>query len=207
MPPELTLYYAPGTCAQAVLIALHEAGASFEAKRLNFAEGEQRSAAYLAINPKGRVPALVTPHGVLSETLALLLYVAQTHPAAQLAPLNDPFLLARMQEFNSYLASTVHISHAHRPRASRWADDAAAQKAMQAKVPQNMRDAFTLIEQHYLGDQPWVLGEQYSVADGYLFTVAGWLQSDGVDINEFPRVAAHFERVKARSAVQKALAA
>ena len=207
MPPELTLYYAPGTCAQAVLIALHEAGARFEAKRLNFAEGEQRSAAYLAINPKGRVPALVTPHGVLSETLALLLYVAQTHPAAQLAPLGDPFLLARMQEFNSYLASTVHISHAHRPRASRWADDEAAQKAMQAKVPQNMRDAFTLIEQHYLGDQPWVLGEQYSVADGYLFTVAGWLQSDGVDIAEFPRVAAHFERVKARSAVQKALAA
>ena len=207
MTHPLTLYYAPGTCAQAVLIALHEAHADFAAQRLNLADGEQRGAAYLAINPKGRVPALVTPHGVLSETLALLLYVAQTHPQAQLAPLDDPFQLAHMQEFNSFLASTVHVHHAHRPRASRWADDEAAQKSMQAKVPQNMREAFALIEQHYLGDKPWVLGDRYSVADPYLFTVAGWLKSDGVDIHEFPRVAAHFERMKARPAVQQALAA
>ena len=207
MTHPLTLYYAPGTCAQAVLIALHEAHADFAAQRLNLADGEQRSAAYLAINPKGRVPALVTPHGVLSETLALLLYVAQTHPQAQLAPLDDPFQLARMQEFNSFLATTVHVNHAHRPRASRWADDEAAQKSMQAKVPQNMREAFALIEQHYLGDKPWVLGDRYSVADPYLFTVAGWLKSDGVDIHGFPRVAAHFERMKARPAVQQALAA
>ena len=203
MSQNLTLYYAPGTCAQAVLIALHEAGASFEAKRLNMAEGEQRSPAYLAINPKGRVPALVTPQGVLSETLALLLYVAQTHPQAQLAPLSDPFALAHLQEFNSFLASTVHVNHAHRPRASRWADDEAAQKSMQAKVPQNMRDCFAVIEQHYLGDKTWVMGEQFTVADGYLYTVAGWLKGDGVDIAEFPRVAAHFERVKARASVQR----
>ena len=206
MSPALTLYYAPGTCAQAVLIALHEAGANFEAKRLNMAEGEQRSAAYLAINPKGRVPALVTPQGILSETLALLLYVAQTHPQAQLAPLNDPFRLAHLQEFNSYLASTVHVNHAHRTRAARWADDEAAQQSMKAKVPQNMRDAFAIIEQHYLSDKPWVLGDQYSVADPYLFTIAGWLKNDSVDINEFPRVAAHHARVAARPAVQKALA-
>ncbi|MDR0258748.1 MAG: glutathione S-transferase family protein [Comamonas sp.] len=206
MSQDLTLYYAPGTCAQAVLIALHEAGAAFQAQRLNMAEGAQRAPAYLAINPKGRVPALVTPQGVLTETAALLLYVAQTHPGKQLAPLSDPFQLARMQEFNSYLASTVHISHAHRPRAARWADDEAAQKAMQAKVPQNMRDAFALIEQHYLGDKTWVMDEQYTVADGYLFTMAGWLKSDSVDINEFPRVAAHYARVAARPAVQAALA-
>ncbi len=206
MSQNPTLYYAPGTCAQAVLIALHEAGAAFEAKRLNFAENEQRGAAYLAINPKGRVPALVTAQGVLSETPALLLYVAQTYPGAQLAPLNDPFQLAHMQEFNSFLASTVHVSHAHRPRASRWADDEAAQAAMRAKVPHNMREAFTMIEQHYLGDKPWVMGDQYTVADGYLFTIASWLKSDSVDIAEFPRVAAHFARVKARPAVQKALA-
>ena len=183
MSHDLTLYYAPGTCAQAVLIALHEAGAHFDANRLNMAESEQRSPAYLAINPKGRVPALVTPQGVLSETLARLLYVAQTYPQANLAPLNDPFRLAHMQEINSYLASTVHVNHAHRTRAGRWADDETAQQAMKAKVPQNMRDAFAIIEQHYLSDAPWVLGEQYSVADPYLFTVAGWLKSDGVEIN------------------------
>ncbi|MEG0973477.1 MAG: glutathione S-transferase family protein [Comamonas sp.] len=202
----LSLYYAPGTCAQAVLIALNEAGANFEAKRLSLAEGEQRSPAYLAINPKGRVPTLVTPQGVLSETSALLLYVAQTHPAAQLAPLDDAFRLARMQEFNSYLASTVHVNHAHRTRAARWADDEAAQKAMKAKVPQNMHESFKVIEQHYLSDKPWVMGDQYTVSDGYLFTIAGWLKNDDVDIADFPRVAAHFERVRTRPAVQRALA-
>ena len=63
-----------------------------------------------------------------------------------------------MQEFHSYLASTVHIAHAHRPRASRWADEPEAQAAMQRKVPANMTECFTLIERHYLGDGPWVLG-------------------------------------------------
>ena len=205
MASQTTLYYAAGTCAQAVLIALYEADAQFTLKTLSFADNEQRSPEYLSINPKGRVPALATEHGVLTETPALLLYVAQTHPQARLAPLHDPFALAQMQEFNAYLASTAHIAHAHRPRASRWADDEAAQAAMRAKVPQNMRDGFAIIEQHYLSAQPWVLGEQYSVADPYLFTMAGWLKSDGVDINEFPRVAAHYARVAARPATQKAL--
>lgn len=203
MASQTTLYYAAGTCAQAVLIALYEADAQFTLKTLSFADNEQRSPEYLSINPKGRVPALATEHGVLTETPALLLYVAQTHPQARLAPLHDPFALAQMQEFNAYLASTAHIAHAHRPRASRWADDEAAQAAMRAKVPQNMRECFAVIEQHYLGDKTWVMGEQFTVADGYLYTVAGWLKGDGVDIAEFPRVAAHFERVKARASVQR----
>lgn len=203
MVTPLTLYYAAGTCAQAVLIALYEADAQFTLKTLSFASNEQRSLDYLAINPKGRVPALVTERGVLTETPALLLYVAQSYPQAALAPLSDPFALAQMQEFNAYLASTVHIAHAHRPRASRWADDDAAQASMRAKVPQNMRECFAVIEQHYLGDKTWIMGEQFTVADGYLYTVASWLKGDGVDIAEFPRVAAHFKRVEARASVQK----
>ena len=203
--PALTLYYAPGTCAQAVRIALHEAGAPHEAVRIDFAAAEQRSPAYLAVNPKGRVPALATEHGTLTETPALLAYVAQRFPEARLAP-TDAFGFARMQEFNSYLASTVHVAHAHRPRAARWADEPEAQAAMQRKVPANMTECFTLIERHYLGDGPWVLGEQYSVADGYLFTVAGWLKSDGVDIAQFPKVHAHSQRMAQRPAVQRALA-
>lgn len=203
MVTPLTLYYAAGTCAQAVLIALYEADAQFTLKTLSFASNEQRSLDYLAINPKGRVPALVTERGVLTETPALLLYVAQSYPEAALAPLSDPFALAQMQEFNAYLASTVHIAHAHRPRASRWADDEAAQASMRAKVPQNMRECFAVIEQHYLGDKTWIMGEQFTVADGYLYTVASWLKGDGVDIAEFPRVAAHFKRVETRASVQQ----
>ncbi|WP_043760394.1 glutathione S-transferase family protein [Aeromonas taiwanensis] len=202
---ELTLYLAPGTCAMAVRIALVEASAPHRIQRLDLAAGEQRSPAYLAINPKGRVPALVTERGVLTETPALLLYVAQRFPEAQLAPLDDPFLLARMQEVHSFLASTVHVAHAHGRRASRWADDEQAIAAMQAKMPRNMRDGFSEIEHHYLAG-PWVLGERFSLADIYLFVVAGWLASDGVDITEFPKVAAHHERMLARPTVQEALA-
>lgn len=200
----LTLYYAPGTCAQAVRIALEEAQAPYTPVRMDFASQQQRSPEYLAINPKGRVPALVTEHGVLTETPALLAYVAQRFAQAGLAPA-DAFGFARMQEFNSYLASTVHVAHAHRPRASRWADEPEAQAAMQRKVPANMTECFDVIERHYLGDGPWVLGEQYTVADGYLFTVAGWLKSDGVDIARFPKVHAHSRRMAARQAVQRAL--
>ena len=202
---SLTLYFTPGTCAQAVRIALEEAQAPYTLVRVDFASQQQRSPEYLAVNPKGRVPALVTEHGTLTETPALLAYVAQRFADARLAPA-DPFGFARMQEFHSYLASTVHIAHAHRPRASRWADEPEAQAAMQRKVPANMTECFTLIERHYLGEGPWVLGEQYSVADGYLFTVAGWLKSDGVDIAQFPKVHAHSQRIAQRPAVQRALA-
>lgn len=202
---SLTLYFTPGTCAQAVRIALEEAQTPYTLVRVDFASQQQRSPEYLAVNPKGRVPALVTEHGTLTETPALLAYVAHRFADARLAPA-DPFGFARMQEFHSYLASTVHIAHAHRPRASRWADEPEAQAAMQRKVPANMTECFTLIERHYLGDGPWVLGEQYSVADGYLFTVAGWLKSDGVDIAQFPKVHAHSQRMAQRPAVQRALA-
>lgn len=202
---SLTLYFTPGTCAQAVRIALEEAQAPYTLVRVDFASQQQRSPEYLAVNPKGRVPALVTEHGTLTETPALLAYVAQRFADARLAPA-DPFGFARLQEFHSYLASTVHIAHAHRPRASRWADEPEAQAAMQRKVPANMTECFTLIERQYLGDGPWVLGEQYSVADGYLFTVASWLKSDGVDIAQFPKVHAHSQRMAQRPAVQRALA-
>lgn len=200
----LKLYLAPGTCAMAAHIALQEAGAGHEVIKLNFANQEQRSPQYLAINPKGRVPALVTEHGVLTETPAILIYVAQRFAQAALAPLEDSFAMAKLQEFNSFLASTVHVSHAHRPRAYRWADDAEAQQAMQRKVPQNMREGFAFIEQHYLNG-PWVMGSAYTVADGYLFTLSGWLEGDSVDIQEFPKVAAHRLRMLERPAVQAAL--
>lgn len=202
----LTLYYAPGTCALASHIALEQSGAHYNAVRVDFASGAQRSPEYLRINPKGRVPALVTERGILSETPAILQYIAQTHPQALLAPLDDPFELARMNAFNSYLCSTVHVAHAHKRRASRWADDPAAQEAMAKKVPQTMAESFTLIENEYL-QGPWVLGEQISVSDAYLFTLASWLEGDGVDPSRFPKVADHTRRMQALPAVSKVLAA
>src|SRR5262245_1568281 len=105
----LTFYYAPNTCALASHIALEHARADYVAVRLDFKATQQRSADYLRINPKGRVPALVTERGTLTETPAILQFIAQRHPEANLAPLDDPFELARMNAFNSYLCSTVHV--------------------------------------------------------------------------------------------------
>ena len=202
----LTLYYARGTCALASHLALEYAGASYEAVRLDFKNNEQRTPEYLRINPKGRVPALVTDRGVLTETPALLLYIAQTFPQAKLAPLDDAFQLARANEFNSYLCSTVHVAHAHRMRGYRWADDEAAQNAMKQKVAQNVGDCFELIEREMLKG-PWVLGERFSVCDLYLFTLAQWLEGDGVDPARFPKVLALRTRMAADPVVVKVLAA
>lgn len=202
----LKLYFATGTCALATHIALEEAGASYEAVRLDFATQAQRGPEYLAINPKARVPALVTESGTLTETPALLVYVAQRFPAAELAPLADAFALAQVQEFNSYLCSTVHVAHAHGRRGARWADDAPAIEAMKRKVPATMSDCFTLIENKLLRG-PWVMGEQYTICDPYLFTIASWLEGDGVDTGKLRRVLDHRRRMLARPAVQKAVAA
>lgn len=199
------LYYAPNTCALASHLALEHVQAPYRAVRVDFGKTEQRSAEYLRINPKGRVPALVTPHGVLTETPALLLFIAQSFPAAKLAPLGDPFELARLNAFNSYLCSTVHVAHAHRMRGYRWADDPAAIEAMKQKVPQSVAEGFGTIEEHFFKG-PWVLGEQFTVSDYYLFTLAQWMEGDSVDPQRFPRVNEHRERLRAMPLVQKVLA-
>jgi glutathione S-transferase len=201
----LRFYYAPHTCALASHVALEQAGLDYELVRVDFARSEQRSPEYLAVNPKGRVPALVTEHGVLSETPAILAYVAQLRPEAGLAPLDDPFALAQVQSFNSYLCATVHVAHAHRMRGQRWADDPAAIAAMQRKVPQSVTEAFALIERELLRG-PWVMGDAYSICDPYLFTLAQWLEADGVDVSRLPRVAEHRARMAEHPAVRKAIA-
>ena len=200
----LVLFYTPNSCALASHLALEMSGLPYEARKLDFSKNEQRSPAFLKINPKGRVPALITEHGVLTENPAILTYISQCAPGAQLAPLDDPFAFAQLQSFNSYLASTVHVAHAHRYRGYRWADLPEAIEAMRQKVPQNMRECFQLIDQELLKG-PWVLGEKLSVCDFYLFTIGRWLPGDEVDIKEFPRVADHAARLQQIPAVQRVL--
>ncbi len=201
----LTLYYAVGSCSLASHIALEEAGATYEARAMNTKVGDQRKPDYLAINPKGRVPALITDRGVLTETPAILAFIAQSYPAAKLAPLEDPYAFAQAQAFNSYLCSTVHVAHAHKHRGYRWADDPAALAEMTRKVPEVEAACFQLIEDDLVVGA-WVLGQAFSICDAYLFTLAGWLEGDGIDIGRFPKVAAHSDRVRARPAVSKVLA-
>lgn len=202
----LTLYYAPHTCSLASHIALEDAGAAYELRRISFKAAEQQSPSYVAINPKARVPALVTPRGVLTETPAMLAFIAQSFPDARLAPLDDPFAFAEIQSFNSYLCSTVHVAHAHRMRGYRWTDDPAAIVALQKKVPQSVTACFEMIEHHMLRG-PWVMGDTYTIADPYLFTLAQWVESDGVDLARIPRVIEHRARMAERPNVKKAIAA
>jgi glutathione S-transferase len=187
-------------------IALEEAGAPYETIRVDFRTNEQRKPEYLAINPKGRVPALVTERGILTETPAILAFVAQSYPTANLAPLDDPYEFARVQAFNSYLCSTVHVAHAHRMRGYRWADDPIAIADMQRKVPTTVGDCFEMIETTMLAG-PWVMGDRYTICDPYLFTLSQWLEGDGVDVKRFPKVVDLVQRMNARPAVQRALAA
>src|ERR671937_738420 len=146
----LKLYYAPGTCALASHIALEEVGAPYSAERLNFKNNQQNSPDYLKINPKGRVPALVTDKGVLTETPAILAFLAQSFPQAKLAPVDNPMAFAQVQSINSYLCSTVHVAHAHKMRGARWATEETSFADMKRKVPETMGACFTLIESKML---------------------------------------------------------
>jgi len=197
------LFYSPGSCALASHIALEEAGANYTAKRIDFKTNQQNSSEYLAINPKGRVPSLVTDRGILTETPAILAFIAQSFPKAKLAPL-DPFAFAQAQSFNSYLCSTVHVAHAHKLRGYRWANEESSLADMKRKIPESVGACFALIESDMIKG-PWVMGEQYTICDPYLFTVGLWLDGDGVDMKTVPRVMAHRKRMSARPAVLKVL--
>jgi glutathione S-transferase len=200
----IKLYYAPHTCSLASHVALEEAGADYSTVRIDFAKEEQRSPDYLAINPKGRVPAMVTDRGILTETPAMLAFIAQSFPQARLAPLDNAFAFAQVQAFNSYLCSTVHVAHAHRMRGHRWADDPAAIAEMKRKVPESVAACFELIEREMF-EGPWVMGAQYTICDPYLFTLAQWMERDGVDPKRFPKVADHRQRMSQRPAVRRAI--
>ena len=202
----LKLLYFPGTISLAVQVALEDAGADYETALVDFRTDEQRGADYLAINPKSRVPALVTDRGVLTEAPAILAFIAQSYPQANLAPLDDPYAYGEVQAFNTYLCATVHVAMAHGIRGYRWADDPAAITEMKRKSKEVVTDCFSVIEKAYVKG-PFVMGEAYSICDPYLFTLSGWLDRDGIDRTQFPRIDGHFHRIAERATVRKVLAA
>ena len=139
----------------------------------------------------------------MSENPAILLYIAQSFPEKKLAP-TSPFELANAQAFNMYIASTVHVGHAHKHRGSRWGDSDVAIENMTKMVSKNMFKYAKAIENYYFIG-PWVLGQQYSICDTYLALVTRWLPSDGVPLEHFPKLKAHDELMRTRKSVQKTL--
>ncbi|MEM6479205.1 MAG: glutathione S-transferase family protein, partial [Pseudomonadota bacterium] len=190
------LYLAPGTIAVASAIALNETGAAYEAAHVDFGSAEQTKAAYHGINPKGRVPALETPSGILTETIAILEFVAPG-----LIP-DDPWSAARMREVMTYIATTAHVNHAHKMRGHRWADRPESWADMTAKVPETMAASAAYIETKITG--PFTLGENFSLADPYLFIWALWLEGDAVDVRAFPKLKRFIEIMERRPSVIRA---
>lgn len=197
----LKLYYSPGACAMASHIALDEAGADYELQKIDLKQGEQRTPEYLAVNPAGVTPALVTDQGVITQNVAILAYVAQTHPKADLAPLGDAYAFARLQAFNAWLASSLHPAIGKVLFSRPPLEGAARGEALEQALAK-----YDLAEQHLLAG-PWALGEDHSVTDGYLMVFTRWArQAELLDKARFPGLNAHLDRVQSRPAVQRALA-
>ena len=197
----LTLYYARNTCAFAAHVVLEDAEATYKTVEIDFKKAEQNSINYKKINPKQRVPSLLTSRGILTETPAIMLYIAQEYPEKNLVP-TDNFQFARAQSFNAYLASTVHVAHSHKHRGARWASDENALANMTHKVRENMTECGKFIENELLTG-PWVLGKTYSICDPYLAVITRWLGDDDVDTSQLPRIMAHNNLIKERDTMKK----
>ena len=199
-----TLFYAPGTCALASYIALIDADAPYQLKRIDFAKSEQKSADYAAVNPKARVPALATPRGILAETPAILAFIAQSFPDKRLAPLYDPFAFARVAGVQRLslrdAACRPRPSHARRPLGRR----ALLVRGYEAQGPAIGRRQFPARRDDDAA-RAFVIGEAYSIADAYLFTLSQWLEADGIDLSPIPRVVDHRARMRERPSVKRAL--
>lgn len=199
----MKLYYKPGACSLASHIVLREVDETFELEKVDTAAGKTESGGdFAAINPKGYVPALrLDGDEVLTEGAAILQYIADQHPAAELAPKAGTLERARLQEHLNYVASELH--KAFSPFFSANPPSGEARQAVEANLARKM-DHF---EATLSDGRAYLLGDNFSVADAYLFVVASWSRPTGVDLDRWPNLAAFVGRVAARPAAQDALRA
>ena len=181
----LTLYFAPGASSMAPHIALHEVGASFEAKPLSFSRKDMRSPAFLAINPEGKVPTLLIDGRVLTEVAGILFYLAKRFPAAGLLPESDLEAEASVVSWMSFIASTIHPAR--------------------RQGPEHARSIYALADKR-LGPNEWAVGGRYSIADIHLFRLY-WRFRNSLNPapGDFPNIEAHYTRMMARPAVKKTI--
>lgn len=198
----LKLYYSPSACALASHIALEEAGAEYEIQAINLRTGEQKTPEYLAINPDGVTPALMTDQGVITENAAILAYVIQTHPEAGLGDTRSAYDFSKLISLSGWLGSSLHPAVGKllfsRPPLEGEAKTAQLDLAL---------SKYDLLE-NSLFKGPWAMGETYTVVDGYVAVFTRWARQAGLlDPARFPRLNDHVDRVQARPAVKRVLAA
>jgi glutathione S-transferase len=180
----LTLYFAPGASSMAPHIALNEIGVPFESRPISFAKKETRAPAYLAVNPEGKVPALLIDGRLLTEVAGILFYLARRHPEANLLPTGDIEAEAQAVSWMSFIAATVH------PARARGLDYATGIYGLADKR---------------LGNREWAVG-RYSIADIHLFRLF-WRFTNSLKPprGSFPNLEAHHDRMLARPAVRRTI--
>ena len=194
----MKLYYTTGACSMASNIALREAGIPFEMSKVDKRTKRVDGVEFVTINPKGYVPALRLDDGqVLTENVAVLQYIADLKPAAKLAPPAGTMERYRLQEWLSFINSEVH--KAFTPL---FSSEATEETKTYARHYLAKRLAYL---EGALGDNTFVMGNQFTVADAYLFTVLGWGAHVGVDIG--PKLKSYVDRVRARPHVIEAMTA
>jgi glutathione S-transferase len=203
----MKLFYSPGACSLAVHIALHESGKSFEAVRVNLKDGEQFSPEFLKVNPKSKVPVLARDDGsVLTECPALLFWVARTSPEAKLLP-DDADGQARALEWMNFISGSIHNGGFTRIlRAERFVGDPAHAPAASEKAKADTIKYLTIAEEMLAG-RDTALPSGHSVVDDYLFVIARWVPRTGKELSDFPALKRLHDRVAAREATKRALAA
>jgi len=197
-----TLCYAPGACSLAPHIVLNEGGQPFELKRVNLAEGEQRTDTYKKIHPQGRVPALILDDGtVITENTAILPYLGKTFG---LWP-KDNIGEAKALSLIGLFAASVHPAWAHISRPGRYATDESAHANLQATGITWFTDYLRQIDRMF-ADRDWLLGS-YSVVDAYAFVFCTWAKRREKDfpLAELHNLARFRDRMMARPAVAKTL--
>ncbi len=202
---ELKLYYGPGACSFAPHVALEELGFPYAAERLNLAAGDQRRPAYLALNPMGRVPTLVVDGKPLTENIAILAFLGGAFPAKGLWP-KDTWGQARLLSAIAWCSTFAQSAYGHVARPGRYSDDAACQESMKAKGRETFWEHLRQVD-GWLGKSPkWLMGEQYTVGDPFLFVLYRWGHRSGLPVKSLARYTRHTGRFLDRPAVRKVMA-
>lgn len=200
------LYYAPGNASLLPHMLLREIGAPFELRLVDREHGAQRSPAYLALNPSGRIPVLIDGDQILYETVAIALYLTERHPEAALAPAPGTPDRANFLIWMSHLANTPQPEYRAWFYPEQHVTDPAAAAAVKQAAAGRLAQMFTIIATQ-LGDGPYLLGKHFSAADLYLLMLVRWGRAMPNPPGNLPRLAAHAERVCARPAVKATFAA
>ncbi|MBS1190940.1 MAG: Glutathione S-transferase [Rhodocyclaceae bacterium] len=195
----MKLYYSPGACSLSPHIALNEAGIPAERVKVDLkAKKTEAGEDYWAVNPNGYVPTLVLDDGnVLTEGPAIVQYIADRVPEKQLAPANGTLERYRLQAALNFISAELHKGFGvfFNPLAGEdWKQSARHQLGRRFKYVDSV-----------LAQGPYFLGDKFTVADGYLFTIMRWAQPHGVDLSAMPRLGEYLNRVGSRPAVQAAL--